>query len=90
MHSLKSECLHQEVILALLRSMSAFGGYKERSKLLFPNPVLPLHTLDTACILCYCLMDIPELAILHPQLFQPLSAAYKSPKETDMSGKLLG
>lgn len=65
-------------------------GYKGRSKLLFPNPVLPLHTLGTACILCYCLMDIPEPATLHPQLFQHLSAAYKSPKDTDKPGKLLG
>lgn len=41
---LKSEYLYQEDTLALLRSMSAFGGYKGRSKLLFLNPVLHLHT----------------------------------------------
>lgn len=87
---LKSEYLHQEDTLALLRSMSAFGGYKGRSKLFFLNPLLHLQTLGTACILCYCLKNIPELATLHPQLFQPLSAVYKSPKEMHKPGKLLG
>lgn len=33
---------------------------------------------------------IPELAILHPQLFQPPGAAYKCPKESDKPGKLPG
>lgn len=60
---LKSEYLHQEDTLALLRSMSAFGDYKGRSKLLFLNPVLHLHTLGTACILCYWFLDIPEIAL---------------------------
>lgn len=33
-------------------------------------------------------MDIPELATLQPQLFQPLSAAYKTPEQMDEPEKL--
>lgn len=85
-HSSKLSIYSRMMPCSAQKHIHAWG--LQRSKLLFLNPLLhPSHPQYTH-IVCYWLMDIPELATLQPQLFQLLSAAYKRLKEMDETKQL--